>query len=529
MFWKYRRPSAAAAALLLAATLLGACGTDKPNNTDTSVEVKAGQSGTYRLGDLTIAVPAHAVAKDTKLVLSRPKKPMAAPFGAANAQFDLGFAGDVEPKEPLDVSIPLSGAQLPKGANYHNALLYTLSRDGNGVALVPSTIKDGTLHASLWHLSPKMLAYPTGEQLLAAAGIKQADAQSSPGCKTSVTVAAGKVVFTDASKGWDNKKGSPIDACLSSDNGTAKLTVTSNVDFMLDVATGGLLKLSGDAPSVEDHAIERITKAMFPDSRVNAYLPSDDSFNVSLPPASLPATVELRANHDTFLAQAAWNSLKFLVAVASAKSGDELVNTADDVLGLPDKLDCITSSLKAVVTKQPSLKDVFDAIAGPCAGEILGAVQNVLASESNIFGAFFKRLIIPIQGVITAGQTLWTAFTGIRLQFVGANGTMRIVVGIARTPTQPTAQPTSTRKLPEVCTKRLTNLKGWSVTSASVVVLKGSVSCEEAVAVAGSFLSSEIGSSGANRVGIWDCGLRLSDGIKANCTSSKGAFAITSE
>lgn len=517
---KYPRRGIALGMAALLAIGLVACGSDKSDKLTAVVTVKADKAGTYSLGYVTVTAPAGAVKKDTQLKMT-PTRSTNAPFGAASTQFDLSSNGGVEPAKPLDVSVKLP-SKLPTDVVPEHVLLYSASADGKGWSLVPGLVKDGRLHAQLTHLSPKIMVYPTDQQLLDAAGIKPSGAASTQNCPTSVSIKAGKVLFTDASKGWDNKKGSPIDACLAANGEAAKLTVTNNVDFALDVASTNGLKLATEVPSIEEHAIEQIARKAFPDSRIKAYLHSGSSFSTSLSPANLPATVELRANIDTFLSQAAWNSLKFIISVASAKSDDELIKLTKKVLDTADILDCVTSSLKLVTGKQPSLMDVFNAITGPCAGKIMDTARDILLPSGNIWDAFFGRLVaVPIEGATIGGQTLWGAFTGIKMQFVGAGGTMRIAVALVRPEIRPT--PTVARKLPESC--GVVEYHAWVTNKlghAKVTVVQGSVGCGEATRIVQQFFGSEIGSSGGNGVGIWNCG--FAHAPSGYCNSSRGRF-----
>jgi len=515
---KYPRRGIALGMAALLAIGLAACGSDKSDKLTAVVTVKADKAGTYSLGYVTVTAPAGAVKKDTQLKMT-PTRSTNAPFGAASTQFDLSFDGGVEPAKPLDVSVKLP-SKLPTDVVPEHALLYSASADGKGWSLVPGLVKDGRLHAQLTHLSPKIMVYPTDQQLLDAAGIKLADVGTQPNCKDSAVTSAGKVVFTNANQNWNNRTGSVINACLATDNDVAKLTVTSRINYMLGTDIPSSLNVSADAPSVDSWIVQKIARKAFPNSGIQSYLDHGSSFSVLLPPSKLPATIKLKSDPGPFLAEASWWALKFMITLVTGKGGNDAAELAKKIVDTPGKLDCITDALKSGLSPKPNMGEAFKAVTGACLDIVLEVAGDVFAG-GNLWDSFWGRFGGATTGAIEGYGLVAKSLRGIELQFVG---TVTVAVGLVRAKVEPT--PTAARKLPEVCSQTTDYQNAGESGTARATITRGSVGCKEATKITKQFLESEIGSSGANSIGIWGCNFTYGAATDARCQSSRGEFLI---
>jgi hypothetical protein len=417
------------AATLVAASLLVACSSKSEKQPSNSVKVRADKAGTYHLGDLTVTVPAGAVPRDTQLSATKPViiDRKSAPLGAASVQFDLSLADGLEPTKPLDVAIPLRGGYLPSGANPAQALLYTPAPDGRGQRLVPATVDgNNVLHAQLVHLSPKTVTYADDQTLMNLAGVGAPNSTTSPSdCQVSVTTPTGKVQFTSANKNWSGQGNSPVFACLALDGSNAKLSIINRLSHILAVASTDGLTLSTNSGDAEEELVKKLADKMFPpDKAIKTYLGRDDVLTTPLPPASLPATVQLKADPSTFLAEAAWSSLKFLVGVVSGVQGNELAKVIDKLADATDVVGCLQATLKIGQGNVPSFGEVYGLVTSKCTEQIVAAV-GAYAADRTAWNKFWNRFFVVGEGVGTAWNTFWTSVDGIRMQF---NGTVSVVV-----------------------------------------------------------------------------------------------------
>lgn len=420
-----RRSTASGVVLVLLATLLTTACTKDSDDSVESVKIKGGKADTYQLGDLTVKTAEGSVPKDTELRLTKPKSlknDNGALFGVNTVGFDLSLEGEAQPAAPLDISVPLTSDYVPPGAEPQNALLYTPMPSGNGMMeLVPAVVNNGVLHARLHHLSPKIITYPNDQDFLGLAGIRP-KIQSRPDCQTSVTTSAGPVKFTDASKGWDNKDGSPIQACLSVKDGQAEMAITNRVEYLMAMAATNGLQLSTASDSADERMVAFLAALIFPSKKIKAYVGHNATMNIPLPAASLPATVELQADPSSFLAQAGWSSLRFMVSILTGTSGSKSAELVENVLDTPEVVDCMRSAL--TVDGKPSYGEIMVVVSSKCGEQIMKALGYFIA-EKGVWDVFWGRIFFLNDAEDIIRQTFWGAVNGIRMQFTG---TIRVVV-----------------------------------------------------------------------------------------------------
>jgi hypothetical protein len=247
-------------------------------------------------------------------------------------------------------------------------------------------------------------------------------------CATSVQTPDGKVQFTGANKGWSNKPGSPVVACLGKSGSNATLSISNKLSYIMQVAATDGLSLNDATGSTSEALAVLLAKRIFPDKKVKAYLGRDSELGTPLPSSSLPATVQLRAEPDTFLAEAAWSSLKFLVGLITGVQGDGLTNLVKTVVDNSDVVDCLRTTLSISQGNVPSVGDVLDLVSSECTEVIVGAVGAYAANQS-LWDQFWHRIFVVGEGVATGWDTFVTAAYGIQMQFVG---TVSVVVDIER-------------------------------------------------------------------------------------------------
>jgi hypothetical protein len=425
-----------AVVLATAAMSTGCPGRSKDNAVATTHTATVGpDGGEFRLGELTVVVPAGAVSAGTRLSATAPKTEPADHSDAAlrgvrqsAVTFDVSLAGGAQPApgKALDIAVPLKGGFLPPGAQPNHALLYTPAASGaQGWRLVPATVDDGVLHAKLGHLSPKTIAYLDDRALQDAIASGAVSVEARPDCAQSVTSrTAGKVQIGKASTGWSTNADSPIFACLFASGDDASLSIRNRVNVILSVAATGGLTLGSPQTTAEEEIAKRLADLLFPNPAIKAYLSRGAELTAVLPAASLPATVELRGDPNTFLAEAAWTALRIVVGLVVGKNSGEVAREVKMVIEAPGVVDCLRQAVTISGGEVPSLGDVAELVTSKCTRvitEVLGANVDDVAAWDRLWNRFFA----VGDGIVTGWNTFWSAIDGIKMQF---NGTMRVVV-----------------------------------------------------------------------------------------------------
>lgn len=277
-------------------------------------------------------------------------KPISALFGAS-ATFDLSFEGDVQPAVPIDIELKLEGKFLPAGVRPDQALLYTPASNGDGWRLLPAIVEGNVLKAQVPHLSPKSVAYMLDEPLRSLVSPSLLGSVQNKDCKSSVKSSLlGEVRITGAT-GWSaTKPDSPIQACLDVTSDVPNLYINNRVNHILSVAAtdGVSLHSAGTEMSDDEKYSLAIAKALaFNSPKTKAFLTRNGTLGAELNSKNLPATVELRAEPNVFLAEAAWGSLNFLVGIATGKDVTETVALAKQLLDAVDVIGCLTNALSS--------------------------------------------------------------------------------------------------------------------------------------------------------------------------------------
>lgn len=375
------------------------------------------QRGTYKLGDLTVTMPAGAVPAKTTLRLQQPSAmpsthgPLAGARKAA-VQFDLSLSGGAEPRKPIDVAIPLAGAFLPRGMTPKQALLYTPGPHGKGWQLVPALVDaENVLHASLYHLSPKAITYSPALSLQDAINSGGLKALSS-GCNQDTTTATtGKVML--GGSGWSTKPASPVYACLQSDGTHLNVRIDNHYHYMWSIAsTTNVATVQTDDP--ETAIVKLLATGAYGSPKVKTYLATDETANVSITADDLPATIELRADPSTFMAENAWLSIKLAFSLFMGENGNTLLKGLETAFKVLSVQQCIESTLKTI--HDPNANNIGQAVLSDCGEAVAKALgrQYQNTGEWNAFwGSAFTGGGIAVDGInqlITAAAGTWAQF-----------------------------------------------------------------------------------------------------------------------
>ena len=431
-----RHPVRKAAVSLLAAALAiagGACGGGSARSSARSATVGE-RGGQYTVGGITVTVPEGSVKNGTTLSVSTPNASAAGdtsvPLTGARqsaVHFDISLSGGAQPAagKPFEVSVPLEGGYLPAGAQPAHALLYSPGRTGKEWRLVPATVSaDGVLHAKLEHLSSKAIVYIDDTQLQELIVSPAVAMGARPDCSGSViSPSTGRLRFGSRSTGWSDNADSPLLVCMFPSGDGVGLSIRNRVNLILSVAATDGLTLSSPASGAEDELARRLADRLFPNPVIRTYLSRNAELTTPLPAASLPATVELRGDPNTFLAEAVFNSVKFLVGIFVGRKSGEVAQDIRNLIEAPDLIDCLRSAV-AVAGGNASLADIGELVIGRCT-EIVRDKVGELAKDVAAWDMFWQRILVPVEGAVLGWNTVWSALDGIRMQVVG---TMRVAV-----------------------------------------------------------------------------------------------------
>jgi hypothetical protein len=419
------RPMAVGALIVVAAVVAvgGIVFSNRPDNPDPPTQagatVVSPKGGTFDLGAFTVTAPAGAVAVETTITagpttqLTREAAGPLAGRRTHGVQFDLALAGNLQPAQPLKVSIPLSGSMLPPGADPTAALLYTPDQQRpGGFRLVPATLlpaangQPATLVAQLVHLSPKWLVFPSFtdvmDRLLKPAGAKAGECPDPK--RTDVRLSP--------DKSWSLKDTSPLHPCLTGTGRSLTLTVANNADYMWSIRPARNLKVTSVADD-EAEAVKYLTDLLFSNAQgtgITGYLAKGSMATAQFDTADLPATVKFEASPNTFLAQSVWISANFIADLVVGSTSDT-VEAVGIVLKSVDFIDCA----KKAVTVDDAVEHidrVMDFMVSTC-GQIVAQILTD-ASVTNIVSwrILWDRLFTLAIGFRDAINNAGTAITG---------------------------------------------------------------------------------------------------------------------
>lgn len=380
--------------------------------------------GTYRFGNgITVTVPKGAVNGDTTLSVGTPRQSPAggktplAGTNRATVSFDVTLAqgfDDVQPRKPLDITVPLRGAMLPAGTKPSQALLYTGS--GANYQFVPATVRGNVLHASLNHLSPKYITYVDEDKFAQAFGIDGRSITRPQDCKSEVAANnTGKVKFGDGNKGWSNSdKDSPIYACLTAgDDGNPRIGITNRRYYVLSAATSDGVTVQASPGDTDEELAKAFARTVFPNKRIAAFLGRDGRLVATTPSGSLPARVQLRADPNTFLAESGVFALTFTAGILTGKDSDDLAKTVKALLDAKDVTQCLQQTLDISTGKFDfGFDDAVNLVTSKCMSAI-GEALGLPASPWDLFGKWFQTVGNGLSGGVKA---IRTSYEGIRMQ-----------------------------------------------------------------------------------------------------------------
>lgn len=408
---------------------------DKPKPGPRTEATVDKDGGTFTFPDgIVVTVPKGAVNEETTLSVGgvTPLRPQdAGPFddpatkgvraGAVKLDVSLSRGGkhDIQPAKgkPLGITIPLQGKLKPAGVDVRSALLYTPGVNNVGYQLVPTQpVKSGMLRGTLQHLSPKYVTYVSDQGLLDAFFPEKVK-QNRDECKQEVSVKDTKVKISRDSRGWSLEDDSPVIACLFEDEGRVGVGVANQLQFILSAAASDNIRVTSSFGDPEEEVAKRLADLLFPNDKIKAYVGRDGKLVGSVDVSSLPATVELRGDPNTFLAEGAWQAIKLLTGIITGSGGGEVATT---LLDAPSVVSCIQGALNVSRGDLPSMAGVIDLVASKCTDRIVRALQphidpfNLLGRAHAVFGGLWEVV-----------KTTRSAFDGIRMQF---NGTISVKI-----------------------------------------------------------------------------------------------------
>ena len=368
-----------------------------------------------------ITVPPDAVVGEATLTVTKVTQVAAdqhAPFDGVRTgavKFDISLIQDgveIQPAEPLTIEIPLEGDLLPEGADPKSALLYTaLPSSSTGYWLMQTQVKKSVLTSTLSHLSPKYISF-VDPQKYHDEFWPDGDTPGSEDCKTSLD----EVELV--AEGWSNDEDdSPINACLTEDDDTIHVGIINRVNYMLSVTSDGM-ELETTQGTAEEELVMYFAGLLSSGSGVDGYVDQSGRLDASASVYDLPASLELQANADAFLAEAGWWALKVVVDVFTGGTGTEVLRLVIDGLGV---VSCVQDALDTA-TGDIDVLQIVNLLTSMCTELIAKALGVDLG-----WGLFGKWVgWFKIAGHIIDGiQLVATAFAGFTMQF---SGTMTVTL-----------------------------------------------------------------------------------------------------
>jgi hypothetical protein len=402
----------------------------QPTTTSSDSSQEVGKDGgTFSFHDgIKIDVPEGAVEDGTTLSVGEVlpiDETGHAPFGGARTgavSFDVSLSkggnDDIQPNTPLDIIIPLEGDILPEGANPQSALLYT-DNGNNGFWYMPppldengmAVLEEGVLHGKLYHLSPKYVSYLDEEKFLEEFGLADGGIAEPEDCLEATDNAE-----FGPKEGWSNTDpASPINACLSPDGDGTHVGIVNRLNYILSVAsTTDSEHLETSYGGIDEELVELFASTIFPNENIDAFFGRDGRMDATFAPGDLPATIQLKADPNTFLSEIGLFAVKFVANIFTGGTASEVVRT---LLEVPDVISCLqtTFDISEGDVEGFDLLDAVNYVSSRCVEEIAKAVGY----EAGFWDFLGRVFNVVAEGVAGGLQTITTAFEGIRMQFVG--------------------------------------------------------------------------------------------------------------
>jgi|GEM_PF-6575259 len=394
--------------MLLAVGLTAGCtsqvaGTAAPQ---TSVTISP-NGGSYAVSGMTVTAPKGAVAKPTLLTVSdaRVVSGANAPLGGTAVRFNIAFDGGAEPVQPLQLSIPLSGAFLPAGAKPANAVFYTSTADNKSYRLLPYDVQNGVLTATVPHLSDKEVAF-VDPQKVAQSITRTQPAPAQNDCTKQQLPNIGEV---DAAA--NNNGNGRVGVCLRLDGNNLSLHLSDKSNYTWSVQSPGDLQFGLPLETADDATDRIITPLVLPEPDVRSYLLHGGELDVkNITSQSLPLTVSLLTSNNGLLGEALWDVVKVMVEFYT---GENAEGTAKLVQGLIVDVPDVNKCLIAVFNSRSGnigdfLGGLPDIVFGKCGETIGNALIKLLPDAANLINPFTKALAI-MQATWDVLQGLWHA------------------------------------------------------------------------------------------------------------------------
>lgn len=382
----------------------------------TSVTVSP-NGGDYAVGGMTVTVPKGAVGKPTTLTIGDPRvvNGADAPLGTTAVRFDVSLTDGAEPAQPLQLHIPLQGRFLPTGAQPANAVFYTSTADGKDYRLLPYTVQNGVLTATVPHLSDKEIAFVDPQTLAKTiAHTQPAPAQSD--CTKQQLPGVGEIDVMTANNGNGR-----VGVCLSTEGSNLALHLTDKANYTWSVQSPDL-QFAVPLESVDDSMSRVIAATLLHEPDVHNYLVHDGELDVkSVTPQSVPLTLNLLTSNNGLLAEALWDVTKTMVALYTGENAKGTADVAKKLaVDVPDVSKCLTSVLDARSGNIGDyLKTLPDAVFGKCGETIGGALIKLLPDAANLINPFTKTLAV-LQATWDVLQGLWHAAVAVAQTAQGA-------------------------------------------------------------------------------------------------------------
>jgi hypothetical protein len=376
--------------------------------------------GTYPFPDgREITVPPNAVDGKAALVVS-PATPVAAnesaPFvgvrsGAVVFDVSLVQGGEeIQPLEPLTITIPLEGDLLPEGVDPSLALLYTELAEGQ-YWYMPSTVESGVLTGELYHLSPKYVAYLNETEFLKKYPLSEGYVDQE-NCDSKVETAGVEVEFGPATTGWSNDdEDSPLGACLSvDDDGNINVGVANWLNYIVSVTASDGVELAASSGGLDEETVKYFAGLIYP-GELDAFVGVEGVLEATIPVDSLPARLDIEANGVTFLAKVGLVALGAILDVFTGGMGTQVLRT---VLEAVEVISCIQDAFDiALDPADLSFFKVVDLLVSECAELIAQEVGYDMG------WGLFGRWLGAVRLVVDVIQLVLTGLEGLRAHALG--------------------------------------------------------------------------------------------------------------
>ena len=375
--------------------------------------------GTYTFPDgREITVRPDTVDKETTLKVGRATQVAAdqpAPFSDVRTgavMFDVSLVQngeEIQPFEPLDITIPLEGDLLPEGSDPNTALLYTELAE-NQYWYMPARVENKVLVGELYHLSPKYVAYLNEAEFLKKYPLGDGYAKPED-CQDKVETSAGEVEFGPATSGWSNDDSSPIGACLVVDeDGNLSLGVANWLHYIVSVDTSDGMELAATSGGVDEELVKYFADLIYP-GELDAFIGIDGYLEATIPIDSLPARMDIKANANTYLAQVGLFALGAVLDIFTGGAGTQAVRA---VLEIVDVVSCIQDAFDiSVAPEDLTFIKVVDLLVSQCTVIIAEAIGYDMGW--GLFGRWFSAVRLVVDGI----RLLVTGFEGLKAQFMG--------------------------------------------------------------------------------------------------------------